>query len=329
MKKAVCSGYYGFDNFGDDAVLKVLVEIFSKKYDLTVFSANPNKTAALYDVHSIYSFNYTEVIKEIKSTDVFISGGGSLLQDTTSFKSLLYYLLLINVALLFGKKVIIFAQGMGPFKNSLSRFLVRQTLKNCSIVTVRDEKSFELLNKWGVRCSQVCDPVFSIPITTRNKNGKLGIQLRSCQDLSENFLENLASAINQEFGEMPVVLYSLQDKLDLNICKNFAKKLKTTNIEIKQNLTIDEAITELSELEYLIAMRFHATLIALKAGVKTLPVAYDPKVEILAQEINIPFIKLNKKSNILEHVQWLKAFDTTGTQEYIKNKFFNVDIFDI
>ena len=105
--KAVCSGYYGFDNFGDDAVLKVLVEMFSKKYNLTVFSSSPDKTAIQYGVKSVYSFDYLAVIDKIRKSEVFISGGGSLLQDVTSFKSLLYYLLLLYIAILLKKKIII------------------------------------------------------------------------------------------------------------------------------------------------------------------------------------------------------------------------------
>jgi len=329
MKKAVCSGYYGFDNFGDEAVLKVLVEGFSTKYNLTVLSANPSKTSALYDVKSIYSFNYSEVLKEIIASDVFISGGGSLLQDTTSFKSLLYYLLLIYFAILYRKEVIIFAQGLGPLNSFFSKFLVKNALKQCTKITVRDIKSKKLLDTWGINSTLVCDPVFSIPIADSPKDSKIGIQLRTCRNLSDKFLTDLATAINKHFADKSIVLYSLQDSLDLNICKDFASKLKVKNVTIKENLTIDEVIKEISSLEYLIAMRFHAALIGLKSGVKVLPIAYDPKVENLAINCGIEFLNPYEQNNIETILGTLKSFDITEVTQKLNNIKFDFKIFDI
>ena len=51
-------------------------------------------------------------------------------------------------------------------------------------------------------------------------------------------------------------------------------------------------------------MRFHACLVAVKYGVKTLAIAYDPKVEILAKDNNIPYLSMNSKDN-----NYQKAFD--------------------
>ena len=49
-------------------------------------------------------------------------------------------------------------------------------------------------------------------------------------------------------------------------------------------------------MEYLVAMRFHANVVGVKAGVKTLAINYDPKVEKLAKEYNLPMINLNDSS---------------------------------
>ena len=52
----------------------------------------------------------------MKDSELIISGGGSLLQDVTSKRSLLYYLSIIGLGKLFGKKVMLFAQGIGPIR---------------------------------------------------------------------------------------------------------------------------------------------------------------------------------------------------------------------
>ena len=104
MTKFVISGYIGFDNFGDEAILKVLTTHLknSGAEKITVLSSNSHKTARLYEV---YSANYLKFVKPILESDVLISGGGSLLQDLTSLKSLIYYLVIIMTALILNKKV--------------------------------------------------------------------------------------------------------------------------------------------------------------------------------------------------------------------------------
>lgn len=126
MTKNICiSGYYGFDNFGDEIILKILVENI-KDNNITVFSSNPNKTKQELNVNSVHSFNIKEIIKSIAKCDYLISGGGSLLQDVTSKKSLIYYLCIIALAQLFRKKTIIFAQGLGRicFSVPLGRIVI-------------------------------------------------------------------------------------------------------------------------------------------------------------------------------------------------------------
>ena len=97
MVKVAISGYYGFKNFGDEAILSVLVNHLKEheNIDITVFSSDKEYTSKTYSVNSVKRFDLKNVIKTIRETDVLISGGGSLLQDVTSFKSLVYYSLFI------------------------------------------------------------------------------------------------------------------------------------------------------------------------------------------------------------------------------------------
>jgi tripartite ATP-independent transporter DctM subunit len=56
------------------------------------------------------------IARAVRRCDMLISGGGSLLQDVTSSKSLHYYLAIIRFAQLLGKKVFIYSQGIGPIE---------------------------------------------------------------------------------------------------------------------------------------------------------------------------------------------------------------------
>ena len=76
----------------------------------------------------------------------------------------------------------------------------------------------------------------------------------------------------------------------------FDSDMKTD--EEKKN-SINEVLEKISNLEYLIAMRFHANVVGIKADVKTLAINYDTKVEKLANEYNIPLLNLDL-SNLSE-----------------------------
>jgi polysaccharide pyruvyl transferase WcaK-like protein len=103
----------------------------------------------------------------------------------------------------------------------------------------------------------------------------------------------LANEVYKRFFDKKIVILSLQDNIDSDICGNISEKLKNkvlTNIEVLKNLSVNDVIDVISDMEYLIAMRFHANVIGIKSGVKTLAVNYDPKVEKLAKEYNLPMI---------------------------------------
>lgn len=333
FKKVLISGYYGFDNFGDETILSVLVDKL-RNYDteVRVLSKNPRKTQKIHGVFSTLYFCLCQVVFRIIKCDVLISGGGSLLQDVTSIKSLLYYLWVINTALLFRKKVIIFAQGIGPINNKFGAMITKKTLQKCTLVTVRDRKSRLLLHKWDIDADLVCDPLFDLTLPEYKPKNKVGIQLRSFKTLKDDLLIKLAKNINNNFADKEIEIYSFQDSLDLAVCKKFYELLKTINPELEVtivfNQTSQEVLDKIAQLEYMIAMRFHACLIAIKYGIKTLAVSYDIKVEKLAEEAEIPCVSMNADENYNEIFEQLKAVDSKKLTEYSSTKHFDWEKFE-
>jgi len=288
-KKVVISGYYGFKNFGDELILSVLTKKLRQvDADVTVFSVDTEYTAQNYGVKSVPTFDLKGIIKTIFECDVLISGGGSLFQDVTSFKSVLYYSIILALGQIFNKKTIVFAQGIGPLKSPISRFLVKNLFAKCDYVSVRDESSKKMLETWGVDSEIVCDPAFSLPMRNLLKENVLGVQLRAFATLSEEFLNNLAKIVNESEFEKVKIL-SLQKSQDLEVAKNFEKMLVGKSVEIVE----EKIVAEISQLETLIGMRFHSLVVGLKAGVKCCAINYDPKVQILAEKYAIPLIELD------------------------------------
>lgn len=307
MKKILISGYYGFDNFGDEAILGVLVNHL-RGNDITVLSSNPEKTGRTHNVNSLNSFNPQLIIERLPKFDMLISGGGSLLQNVTSNKSLFYYCGLINIMASLKKDVVIFAQGIGPVKGFWGKLIVKSALKKCKYISVRDEKSQELLKSWGIESNLVCDPIFDLNVPTPKKTRKVGIQLRKFASLTDELFDEIIKQVALKFSDREIELICFQDSEDEGISKVFLNKLKKKNPTIKaniiKNLTNKEVIEKVSEYDYLIGMRFHACLLGLKYGIKTLAISYDPKVETLAKNANIPYLVMDSKKN-----DYKKAFE--------------------
>lgn len=306
MTKYIVSGYIGFDNFGDEAIAKVLTDRLKKSgaEKITLISSNPEKTAQIHQVNSCKMLDFW---KSLCEADVLISGGGSLLQDVTSVKSLIYYLGVIYSALILHKKVEIFAQGIGPINSKAGQILTRFALSNADKISVRDKKSQELLKKWGIKSELVKDPILELELPHKNKTGVVGIQLRSYPTVTDKFLSRLAEEVIKNFADKKIQIISLQDSVDLEICEKFARILKINgrenNVEVVSGLSINDVFECISNLEYLVAMRFHANVVGMKSGVKTLAIDYDIKVKKLADEYKLPIIELNQQDMSKEFEQ--------------------------
>lgn len=306
MSSKVCiSGYYGFDNFGDETILKILCEnlkSFKNPPEITVFSSDPQKTAELYHVKSVRTFDIKSVADALKNTDCLISGGGSLLQDVTSKKSLLYYLFVIACALFFGKKVIIFAQGIGPVHNKILEKITMFLLKKAEYITVRDENGYNLLKKYKINCSLCPDPVWNIELPPgETSTNVIGIQLRQFSTLTPDFIDTLVNFTVKNYADKKIRVFSLQNKIDMPVSEEFRKKVKMImpdiDIEVVENSSNEEVIKNLCACDELFAMRFHACLIGIKAGIKLLPISYDIKVSKLANDFNLSYIDLENPGN--------------------------------
>ncbi|MFE6074343.1 polysaccharide pyruvyl transferase CsaB [Paenibacillus sp. NPDC057886] len=173
-QKLVISGYYGFRNSGDEAVLKSILtalEEESLRSNVTiepiVLSGDPESTTSMYGVRSVHRMKLKEVREAIKESDGLISGGGSLLQDATGLKSIPYYLGVIKLAQWLKKPTFIYAQGIGPVNRKIFNPMIRSVFKACNYVSVRDEQSAEYLRGLGLQWNQihvVPDPVMGLPL---------------------------------------------------------------------------------------------------------------------------------------------------------------------
>ena len=226
----------------------------------------------------------------------------------------------------------IFAQGIGPLNSKISKILVRFLLKRADYVSVRDEKSHRLMKKYKINAQLVCDPIYSISTPKANKTGKIGVQLRDFHTMNETLLDNLAKQIVIEFSDKTIEILSFQNSLDLEVCKKFADKLKILNPDIDTivlpSSPLKETIERLAGLEYLVAMRFHAILVALMAGVPTCAINYDIKVEKIANEAKIPLLAMDANQDFESVFNELQNLDSKELLKYAQSKKFDWNDFE-
>jgi len=152
--RVLVSGYYGFGNLGDDALLGVLVEVLRNRLGLPgdaicVMAASPRETARRHGVRAIPRASAWAIRRELSTCDLFISGGGGLIQDQTSRRSAAYYLGLLNWAQRHVPTVML-GQGLGPLNSGVIQQWAHRVLPRTQAALVRDEASVRLLRRWGM-----------------------------------------------------------------------------------------------------------------------------------------------------------------------------------
>lgn len=214
------SGYYGFDNAGDEAVLLAMLQALERKgrsfgvaVRPVVLSAAPEKTAAAYGVETAHRMRPADVWRTLARCDGLISGGGSLLQDVTSARTIPYYLSLLRLAQWMGKPTFVYAQGVGPVRRPVFLRMIGHVLRRCAYVSVRDEESAALLEQAGVRrdtVEVVADPVTGLVADARFDGGPTGDGSAGVTD----------EDVSSESHRSPVIGVSARfwrdDRLDLN-----------------------------------------------------------------------------------------------------------------
>lgn len=292
--KAVLCGYYGKGNAGDEALLASLLQMLPPNVKPLVLSGNPRETKERYQVESYDRMSVWQVLKAIRSADVFIWGGGSLMQDVTSFASPMYYAGLMGLAKQFGLRTIAWAQGIGPLERPIIREIAKQVFTKCELVSVRDRASANLLLNWQIPCCLAPDPVWaldSLPVKGLwdLPAPRVAVNLRQHPQLTPERIANLTKALIdfQKATQTFILLVPFQKSKDLAIAKSIQPQLPGAS----KILTLDNP-RELKGLfqgvEMAIGMRYHSLIMAAAHECRCFALSYDPKVSQLMQELSIP-----------------------------------------
>lgn len=322
-RRVVVSGYYGYDNLGDETILGTLCDRYRDRYDLVVLSKQPHQTEKKFGVTAISRFHMLRVHRAIRGCSMLISGGGSLLQDRTSTRSLMYYLSVMHLAQRKKKPVMVYANGIGPVRRKWNRKLVVRVLQKTTAITLRDEESLRELQSMGLDRPDIlvtADPVFSLrpgepalAAQLRSQVGipqdapVLGISLRAVTPNSAERLAALFDGVCQDTGYVPVFL-CMQPAVDRKGAESVVALMRTRAYLLPDRLGAQEVMNALGRMELVISMRLHTLIFAATAGTPVMGFDYDPKVISLLRTLNMPSLGQVDKLDVQQGRALVKEF---------------------
>ncbi len=313
----ILSGYYGFSNSGDDAILKMIIrDIKERKSNIgiTILSNKPQEAKNIYKVNAVNRWNFFAIAKALKKSKLFISGGGSVIQDVTSTKSLLYYLSLILLAKRYNNKVMLYANGIGPVNGRANIKRTKNVLNKTDVITLREPDSEAFLEELGVlnpKIKVTCDPAIGlceIPLDEAEdllfrydlfSKKYVVVSLREWKNaaLFEDEFKRAVKQLKKDYG-YEVMFIPLQYPQDIEFNKKMAKE--TGSICIERRLSAEMCIALATKSEFVVGMRLHMLIYAFVAGVPSLGISYDPKVESVmryfGQDTCVGILEYTKRS---------------------------------
>lgn len=302
------SGYYGFGNLGDEALLEAITtEIRRQRPDavLRVLTANPGRAREL-GLEPVPRKSPLPVARALFGSDLLLSGGGGLVQDSTGAGSVAYYLGLVALARLLGRPSMLFCQGWGPIRTAKGRRLARLLTPLASLATLRDEESLRDVQATAPRLPArlTADPALLLEppeprrmaalLSEEGLAGEVGrlegpagrhpgrgplvaVSVRPWPGAPrEAMAEALATFARTEHARY--VFVPFQPDRDREPSEWLASRLEGQATVVRPR-TPRETLGLLGCMDMVLGMRLHALIFAAGRGVPLLGLSYDPKVE--------------------------------------------------
>ena len=319
----VVSGYYGFGNMGDESLLDVIAATLAEEIPgvkIAALTRHPKADARRTGLRCVPRFS-PQAVGAVAGAKLLISGGGSLLQDSTSRRSLKYYAGVLGTAEMFGVKSYIYANGIGPVRDAGNRKLTAKVVDRAAEVSVRDADSADELRRLGVTRENIritADPAFLIRPYDEHRLAKtmerIGVkekffavslrpQVRGNREAdtvppnlrTADELVRSCAAITERYGLVPFAI-PMQAAQDSEICRYFVEKYNermsgtghTALLYTPENAP--ELIGVLSKAAFVIGMRLHSIIFASSAAVPVVGLAYDPKVSSMMKALGQPYV---------------------------------------
>jgi polysaccharide pyruvyl transferase CsaB len=289
--RLVVSGYYGYANAGDEAVLAGLLQTLRELdpgVDVTVVSGHPDATRREHGVDAVPRMAVGALSRSLRAAHGLLSGGGSLLQDRTSVRPVGYYAGVMFLARALGRPYAVHAQGLGPITHVPNRWLAAAALRGAAHVTLRDPDSVALAREMGVRraIDLAPDPALALRLPG-GRDGSIVVAVRDWAGQTEH-LAGVRAALLGLSRDHRIVALPMQDPADRAASESVVGGIPGATVVDADGLAA--RLTAIGGASLVIGMRVHAIILAAAAHVPALAISYDPKVDAFAAQVGQPVV---------------------------------------
>lgn len=295
--RLLISGYYGAGNLGDEALLAgLLAALRDAPVTPIVASLDPRATARDHGVAAIDRWRGLPL--GVLRADAVLSGGGGLLQDVTSARSLDYYLAVLRLARLLRRPAVVFAQSLGPLSD-VGEERVRRALRGVPL-GLRDQPSLELAARLGLQARAVADTALLLPPCDAPAaagsggregtpaSGALVLVPRAGYPAVGNVLCDLGRSHLDAGGRLRIVL--LHAAADEREGRRLHARLPGAELVVPS--TVAAARWALWGAHAVVSGRLHGMVFGATCGVPVAGLAYDPKVAGFGAEVGAPVVPI-------------------------------------
>lgn len=308
-KNVILLGSYGRGNIGDDIFLIAVHDIL-KNFNVVFNSSTdaPLPRAIKSGGNIIYTNSHNDFLDKVKfflKCDYFIYGGGdlwvNLYGDKFPKKSLWKMVILNLTARTFGKKVIYLGCGAGRLRG-FSLILAKISASMANYIIARESETVKILNLKKNYCilPDLAVTLFNeIPRNSKSKKQYINIGIASLYYVPEpekNFepmIEGIVSSIckldeNKVHIQLIPMLVSNSKFDDLWTCKYLASLIPVKyNVEIVTERDPIKILSIIKEVDLMIGIRLHASILAVLFGIPAVGISYRDKVKRFFNQLNL------------------------------------------
>lgn len=292
-------GYYGFHNAGDDALLRAALTRARSSFagqGISILMKQREARGASFGARVVSRRNPFDVWRALRHARVLVFGGGTLLQDLTSRRSLWYYTSLLRHAQKRGVACELWGNGIGPLLGRGSERCVADCLRRCRFVGLRDRQSFSLATRlMGERAVYEGDLAMGLSAAPRDAADYLWRDLGLSEDghyvlvapkkIGDGLWRQLEGALRRERVRGKTLLVAaLYPSQDEKACLRLCRCMDGIYLGAPSPAMLT-AIAARCERVY--GMRLHALVFAASVGTPFVAVGTDPKLCAFATEQNM------------------------------------------
>ncbi|HEY3396994.1 MAG TPA: polysaccharide pyruvyl transferase CsaB [Armatimonadota bacterium] len=308
--RMLISGYYGFDNLGDEAILAALVQELRRwpEVEPVVLSQKPSLTEEVYGVAAVARDSILGLWEEMGRADLLLSGGGGLFQNSTSQLSLVYYLSILELAARRGTPYVVLGQGLGPLRGPGVMGLMRRYLEKAEAVVLRDAESVRLTREMGVAPGKVTEAA-DLALLLQPAGSQVAEALRQSVGLAPD--QPVAGVVLRSWGgrepweATAEMIDTLQARgvrclllpfqpTDVALAWRIASATQEEPAVLGNPVAPAEMLALVGTLEMMVTMRLHGLIFAAAQQVAALGLSYDPKVAAFAGQAGQKLLPLEK-----------------------------------